>query len=49
MPALLLSGKSDGGMMPSPARIPMIDLIFIFVTLGFFILGALYARCCESL
>jgi len=27
----------------------MIDLIFIAVTLGFFVLGALYARYCESL
>ena len=31
------------------ARTTMIDLIFIAVTLGFFILGALYARYCESL
>lgn len=32
-----------------PARITMIDLIFIAVILGFFILGALYASYCESL
>lgn len=32
-----------------PARITMIDLVFIAATLGFFILGALYARYCESL
>jgi len=27
----------------------MIDLIYIALTLGFFILGACYARFCESL
>jgi hypothetical protein len=32
-----------------PASIPMTDLVFIAVTLGFFILGALYARFCEFL
>jgi hypothetical protein len=36
-------------MVVAPTHIPMIDLIFIAVTLGFFVLGALYARYCESL
>lgn len=35
--------------MVPPAHSAMIDLIFIAVTLGFFLLGALYARYCESL
>jgi mannose/fructose/N-acetylgalactosamine-specific phosphotransferase system component IID len=35
-------------MIP-PAHPTMTDLIFIAVTLGFFVLGALYARYCESL
>jgi hypothetical protein len=36
-------------MVFAPTHIPMIDLIYIAVTLGFFALGALYARFCESL
>jgi hypothetical protein len=35
-------------MVPLATTI-MIDLIFIAVTLGFFVLAALYARYCESL
>jgi hypothetical protein len=35
--------------MVSPAHSAMIDLIFIAVTLGIFVLGALHARYCESL
>lgn len=37
------------GRMVSPTRTTMIDLVFIAVTLGFVVLGALYARYCESL
>jgi hypothetical protein len=35
--------------MVPPPHTTMIDLIFIAVPLAFFILGALYARYCESL
>jgi len=35
--------------MVPPARTTMTDLVFIAVTFAFFMLGALYVRCCESL
>lgn len=35
--------------MDSLATITMTDLIYITVTLGFFLIGALYARFCETL
>lgn len=46
---LLLSGPGVRGTMDPPAHTTMIDLIFIAVTFGFFVFGALYARYCESL
>jgi hypothetical protein len=36
-------------MMAPPARTTMPDLAFIAVTLGFFVLAALYVRYCASL
>lgn len=35
--------------MKSSATTIMTDLIFIALTIGFFAIGALYARFCESL
>lgn len=35
--------------MKSPATSTMTDLNYIAATLGFFLIGALYARFCESL